>query len=231
MTEHRKDVDYRIETRLSRVEHWRIGFEIAALIIAALWGIYIFVYQERIKPGYAPAQLEFNTFVSHTLTASGQEFVSIDTDLKNTGSAEIRLVGIAVSAYGLRFDKSVRPRADTHPGYQGWRDELRTLDTTPPELLRSTADLFAASGHGNRNVTIAAGGDLQQVPPITFGVPHGKFDVLTVRMQVIYVKGMDRRTFDVPWRKDRDGSLAIFAIGSPATSGLQRHQLIRQFPL
>ncbi len=231
MPESKKDVDYRIETRLSPVEHWRIGFEIAALIVAAVWGLYVFVYQERVKPAYAPAQLEFNAFVSHTLTASGQEFVSVDTDLKNTGSTEIRLVGISVSAYGLRFDKSVHARVDTHPGYQGWRDDLRTLDTTPPELLRSTADLFAASGHGDRNVTIAAGGDLQQVLSITFGVPHGKFDVLTVRMQVIYVKGTDRRTFDVPWRKDRDGSLVIFVIGSRAPSGLQRHQLIRQFPL
>ncbi len=177
MTKHKNDVDYRIETRLSRVEHWRIGFEIAALIVAAAWGLYVFVYQERIKPAYAPAQLELNTFVSHTLTASGQEFVSIDANLKNIGTAEVRLVGISVSAYGLRFDKSVHPRTDTHAGYQGWRDELRTLDTTPPELLRSTADLFAASGHGDRNVTIAVGGDLHQIPPITFGVPHGKFDV------------------------------------------------------
>ncbi len=227
----KKDVDYRIETRLSPVEHWRIGFEIAALVVAALWGLYVFVYQERIKPAYAPAQLELNTFVSHTLTVSGQEFVSIDADLKNIGSADVRLVGISVSAYGLRFDKSVHARTDTHPGYQGWRDELRTLDTTPPELLRSTADLFAASGHGNRNVTIAAGGDLHQVPPVTFGVPHGKFDVLTVRLQVVYVKGSDRRTYDVPWRKEPDGSLAIFAIGTRASSDLQRHQLIRQFPL
>ena len=231
MPEHKKDVDYRIETRLSRVEHWRIGFEIAALVVAAFWGMYVFVYQERIKPAYAPAELQADVSISHSLTPSGQEFVSIDDDFKNIGAADVRLVGISVSVYGLRFEKSAHARSDMHPEYQGWRDEIRTSDTSPPVLLRSAVDLFSPSGHSNRSVTIPGGGDLRQSPPITFGVPHGEFDVLTVRMQMIYVKGTDYRTFDFPWRKNPDGSLDILSIGARAPSGVDMHQRIRQFAL
>jgi hypothetical protein len=100
---HEGGVDYRIETRLSRIEHWRIAIEIAALIVAAAWGLYVFVYQERIKPALAPALLEPNISVTHTLTASGQEFVAVDCELKNIGATEVSLVGVAVSAYGTRF--------------------------------------------------------------------------------------------------------------------------------
>jgi hypothetical protein len=229
--QHEGGVDYRIETRLSRIEHWRIAIEIAALIVAAAWGLYVFVYQERIKPALAPALLEPNISVTHTLTASGQEFVALDCELKNIGATEVRLVGVAVSAYGTRFAKTIHTRTDTHAGYAGWRDEYHTLDTSPPELLRNAIDLFAASGHGNRNFTIAINGDAHQLPPITFGVLHGKFDILTVRMQVVYVKATDRRTFDLPWRKGPDGSLIIFSLGTSAPKDLERHQITRQFPM
>jgi len=128
MPEHKKDVDYRIETRLSRIEHWRIGFEIAALVVAAFWGMYVF-------------------------------------DFKNIGAADVRLVGISVSVYGLRFEKSAHARSDMHPEYQGWRDGIRTSDTSPPVLLRSAVDLFSPSGPSNRSVTIPRGGDLRPTFP------------------------------------------------------------------
>jgi len=54
-----------VHSHPSRVEHWRHLVEIAALTVAAIWGFYVFVYQERIKPASEPAELQALVSLDH----------------------------------------------------------------------------------------------------------------------------------------------------------------------
>lgn len=46
-----------VYTHPSLVEHWRHLVEIVTLTVAACWGLYVFVYQERIKPASEAADV------------------------------------------------------------------------------------------------------------------------------------------------------------------------------
>ena len=108
--------EYRVQTKPSLVEHWRHLVEIVALLTAAVWAFYVFVYQERIKPAAEPPRLQMSTNVSREALHGGKELVTINVTLKNTGSNDVAIGAVLVNAYGLRY-RSGGPAAprETNP--------------------------------------------------------------------------------------------------------------------
>ncbi len=80
-----------VHSHPSRVEHWRHLIEIAALCIAAIWGFYVFVYQERIKPAGAPVELQTMVTLEHTTLRSNKEFIKVGVRMRNIGSTPLEL--------------------------------------------------------------------------------------------------------------------------------------------
>jgi len=77
--------EYRVYSEPSPVEHWRHLVEIVALVTAAVWVFYVFVYRERIKPSGEPPRLEPVVSIVHEPLQGGKELVTIAATLKNSG--------------------------------------------------------------------------------------------------------------------------------------------------
>jgi hypothetical protein len=83
--------NHHVYTHPGPVEHWRHLVEIVALIIAAAWGFYVFVYQERIKPASELPILDVQPVVMHEVMRGGKKIVSAGLVMKNIGPTELKL--------------------------------------------------------------------------------------------------------------------------------------------
>src|SRR5579864_7260944 len=99
----RKEPLYHVHTHPSGAEFWRYVIEIAAFIVAAAWGFYVFIYQEQIKPSETLPQQQFNVTISHQPVPSGAEFVSLTVEIRNVGTVPFRPAGYVIAAYGVRY--------------------------------------------------------------------------------------------------------------------------------
>lgn len=96
-------VSHHVYTHPSTVEHWRHLIEILALIVAAVWGFYIFVYQERIKPANEAPNVDFHVDVHREYLISNRELVKITLVWRNVGSTEAQLDGFAENIFGATY--------------------------------------------------------------------------------------------------------------------------------
>src|SRR5215469_1106791 len=92
-----------VYTHPSSVEHWRHLIEIVALSVAAIWALYVFVYQEQIKPAHLAASLEVMSRVSHTPMRGGSELITVELPERNIGSVPLQLDAAIVNVYGISF--------------------------------------------------------------------------------------------------------------------------------
>ncbi len=91
---------YRVHNEPSRVEQRRHLVEIIALVGAAFWAVYVFVYQERLKPASEAPDLQQSLALHHEMVSGGNEFVKVDFDIKNIGHVPAMLDGLVVNAGG-----------------------------------------------------------------------------------------------------------------------------------
>jgi hypothetical protein len=85
----------------SPLAKWRQIIEIAALVIAAIWAFYVFIYKERIKPAAEAPNIQILRSVTHEVLPRGKELVIIT--LKNLGAVDVEMGGLIVNAYGVRY--------------------------------------------------------------------------------------------------------------------------------
>jgi hypothetical protein len=198
--------EYRIHTKPSLVEHWRHLVEIVALITAAIWGFYVFVYQERIKPAGEPPRLQVSTSVTHEALQSGKELITIDVTLKNTGSTDISMGVLLVNAYGIRYE-----REDTRELYEirpatGVTIENRGLRNAAPTLLYSHLSRWTPFGVAH-DLRLPIGEDLTFSQP--FVIERQAYETLRLSYAYCYQRSDDRAaTTSIP-RRDQDGAFDI----------------------
>ncbi len=95
--------DYHVYSHPSTLAKWRQIIEIAALVIAAIWAFYVFVYKERIKPASEAPNLQILRSATHEALPGSKELVTVIITLKNLGAAPIEMGGLIVNAYGIRY--------------------------------------------------------------------------------------------------------------------------------
>jgi hypothetical protein len=136
--------DLHVHTHPSRIEHWRHLVEIVALVTAAIWAFYVFIYQERIKPASAPPEVQPAISVEHTPLAGGKEFIKVSAVVKNPGEAPFSLAGMIVNVYGMRYGPSAGEHTE-HP-MNDITEYSRTLVPSQPALLYSFLDTWRGFG-------------------------------------------------------------------------------------
>lgn len=128
-----------VVTHASGAEHWRHVVEIVALAIAAIWALYVFVYQERIKPAFEQPDIQFTLNVSHQPTGANEELVPIELAWKNLGDIDVQIDGFILNVYGVRNSTAppvlhLDPDADVlQPGYVA--PIVRTRDPAQTQTL------------------------------------------------------------------------------------------------
>lgn len=163
-----------VQSHLSPLERWRHGVEIVALVVAAIWAFYTFIYQERIKPESEELRLQPTVALRHELLASGHEYVEVRFTVKNISGRDATLDGMIVNVYGRRFTNESGDRIQSV--LSGITELNRTLLVSNPQLLYSFYDTWAPFGAPamKRNV-IRPGEEFHEI--IAFGIKPRTFDV------------------------------------------------------
>jgi hypothetical protein len=146
-----------VHSHPSRVEHWRHLIEIVALVVAAVWGLYVFVYQERIKPASTPPHLQPSVEVRHYPLDGGREFVDVKIDMTHSGGAPLAIAGMIVNVYGIRYGENAAKHVEKP--MEGVTEISYTLTPSRPELLYTFLDTWRGFGAQKRFGGLAGDGD------------------------------------------------------------------------
>jgi hypothetical protein len=200
------ETSYHVHTHPSKVEHWRHLIEIIALISAAAWAFYVFVYQERIKPAGQPVYVESALKVDHQLQRSSVEFVSVAVDFHSIASSQADLAGVAINVYGWRFLTRTRHHVFLHPRTSGFTEVYNSLETSNPVMLASFSHLWRPFG-GGQILRLDANGNGSV--SLWFGVRRGQYDALTVGYTYCFVRTGDQRVYPIKLFHRSDGTLTF----------------------
>lgn len=163
--------------------------ETVAITLAGAWAIYIFVYENRIKPTFAPPEVAFSGELERVGTHEGFAVVKVITQLRNVGTAPAQFLGYSVTVAGSRFLPVGTPTpAHQYPYVQIFRP---FYSFTKPAIIYRRAFLTHAT-----NPSI--GSDLRLEPGETEGentivyAPVKKFDHLSLTIVAKYVRDATR---------------------------------------
>ena len=203
-----------VHSRPSAVEHWRHVAEIAALVIAAVWGLYVFVYQERIKPAEAPLEIQPVVTVDHTALASGKEFVKVDVTMKNIGVEPLQIDGLVVNVYGIRYSQHSGTYVETP--LNGVVQMSRTLLPSAPSLLYSFYDTWTPFGSAKGPASIHPDGVFDE--SFAFALPSSRYDAAKVVWMMCW-SGLDDRSWAISRSREPDGAYWISIPDNELASG------------
>jgi hypothetical protein len=188
-------------THPSRVEHWRHVSEIVALVVAATWAFYVFVYQERIKPANEAPNLEVvNPIVEHQDVHGGKQIVTIMLPLKNAGTPALQLDGFIIDVSGIRYgDRVVRQPAS----------DVVAFDATLPKIVRaplySFGVMYAPFGSHERHAFLGPG--IVRDFGFSFALPQSSYDAVSVEYSICYQRADDERVVRYTPRRSSNGML------------------------
>lgn len=197
--------EYRVHSQPSPVERWRHIVEIVALVGAGIWGFYVFIYQERIKPASESPNVQISRAVSHQALPANKELVTITMTMKNIGSTGISMAGLVVNAYGVRYTERSntgieRPR----PGRASGLSLInRGLANTKPVLLYSYASLFTPLG-STLTLRIASGEYFTILIP--FVIHRGTYDTLRLSFARCDQRSDDNLSTPYTLKRTTDGA-------------------------
>lgn len=189
-----------VHSHPSRVEHWRHLIEIAALCIAAVWGFYVFIYQERIKPASEPAELQAIISVEHTPLKSEKEFIKVGVRMTNIGQAPLELAGLIVNVYGVKY--SALEGEHVERPLNGIVEISRAFVPGNPSLQYTFADTWKAFG-SPRVAALLPGAEFPET--FVFAIPPRAFDVVKIDYMVCWARPRSK-SWPVTVSRQRDGS-------------------------
>ena len=173
---------------MSRVEFWRHFVEIVALIVAAVWGAYVFVYQERIKPETSPPRLQVDLKVDRTTLPGERKFVNVRMLLKNTGESTVMLDGLIINVEGFRYE--ARQRSVTEHPVSGIIRTGTALQPGPPTTIVSFVNEWHPFGT-EKYAGISPSNTF--VEGVDVAVPAHRYDAVRVRWVACFSHPTERR--------------------------------------
>jgi hypothetical protein len=81
----------------------RDAVEIVAIILAGCWAIYVFVYENRIKPANAFPEITIAAQLVREGHRGAFEIVDVRTQIKNVGTVPVQYLGFAETLRGSAF--------------------------------------------------------------------------------------------------------------------------------
>ena len=191
----------------SRVEHWRHVVEIAAFIAAACWALYVFVYQERIKPESSPPRLHATFAIEQHQLRGARTFVKVNLELKNFGESVASLGVVNVNVYGVTYASKISaytvapapaPSAVPGPIQLG-----HALAPGPERFLDTFTNVYGSFGAGKKFLNIGPNGSGDE--SFAFAVPAGNVDALLIRYKICWSHPTDH-VFHEPLAQSPDGA-------------------------
>lgn len=199
--------DVHLHSHPSRVEHWRHVAEIVAFAMAAVWALYVFVYQEQIKPESVKPDITLGITVAKQPIGQGLIYVKIGLQMKNNRESTASIAGIIVNTYGVHYTTKVANFLE-HPA-NGATLETTSVVPDRERLIQAYTDNWRA--FGSERLILIRGGDTFD-ESVGFAVRAKEFDIIKLRWWLCYSHPGDKK-WDPGFKRDRDGA---FAYSPPA---------------
>jgi hypothetical protein len=163
--------------------------EIVAILAAGIWAIYVFAYEQRIKPAGEPPSILLLGSLHQLGAHDGLVQVGFKGDIRNTGHTNVAIVAVGFVANGLRYTTKGTPSENRiAPGLNTYQRDARigsrTLIYRQVELTRFVDKRYEGG------ITISPG---EEVPYSgIFLVKSGEFDAIVFYGSVAIAKiGID----------------------------------------
>jgi len=163
--------------------------EIVAILAAGFWALYVFVYEERIKPASEPAEITISGSLTRLGERNGLVQYEYSALVRNVGRSEIYIIATGFSANGERVVALRSPSARAIPdGLSEYDRDARTVAAV--SVFRTTQFTnYEDARYANR----------YELPPGTdvpysgvFAVKRSAYDAITFYASVAYTK-VERR--------------------------------------
>lgn len=154
----------------------RESAEVVAIVIAGLWALYVFVYENRIKPALAPPSPIIAVEMRHVGNDGDLAVIRLDETIRNPGAAAVYFLGYSVTVLGSNV---IAPSSPAPATTQDFTNELEAYNTY------SHAKPIYRDAFVTEEGTRGAGHGLYVQPGQTtafskeFYVPRRRFDHLT----------------------------------------------------
>ncbi len=171
--------------RKDKISTVRDVVEIVAIVAAGLWALYVFVYEQRIKPASEPPSLILTGSLHRLGAQNGLTRIGMNATILNNGHTNASLIATSFAADGLRYSANAVPMIDRSiDGLTTYerdgRISSRTLVYRIVELTRQISPKYSTS------FTLAPG---QSVPySAIFVVKSGEFDTIALYGSLAYTK-------------------------------------------
>jgi hypothetical protein len=166
----------------------RDAAEVAAILIAGVWALYVFVYENRIVPALEPPTPSIAIEMRHVGNDGNLAVVRLDETIHNPGPTEVHFLGYAVTVFGSRVVPSASMQAAKTGIGQNDLEAYNTYTTGVPIFREAFV-----SAQGNAKST--RGFDIEPTQTTAFSkefyVPRNRFDRLEAWVGAVYVKSLD----------------------------------------
>jgi hypothetical protein len=180
--------------------------EIVAILAAGIWAIYIFAYEQRIKPAAEPPSVLLSGSLHKLGTRNGLVQLGFKGTLRNTGHANVSLIALGFTANGLRYTSKGTPFSNqvslgSTLFSRDARVGMQTLVFRETELTRYVDKRYGGG------ITISP----EEEIPFSgiFLVKNGEFDAITLYGSAAFTKIATEGGYPTRIGHTRDGAVTF----------------------
>ena len=178
--------------------------EIVAILVAGIWAIYIFVYEQRIKPANESPSLLVSGSLQKVGERHGLVQLRFSGTVRNAGHGDVSIVALGFSANGIRYTTNGTPfYKSMSPGLSVYQRDARTgAHISVYRQIELTRFVDSRYGGG---ITVTPG---EEVPYSgIFLVKSAEFDAVTLFGSVAFAKAAINGGYPTKVASNWDGAV------------------------
>jgi hypothetical protein len=163
----------------------RDAIEIVAIVAAGLWALYVFAYEQRLKPASEPPSLRLTGALYKVGTHNGLVQLAIKATISNNGDTNASLIATGFTVDGLRYAPNRKAAVDR--SINGLTTYQRDAHVASQTVIYRTVEMMRlASPKYTSSFTLQPG----QVLPYSaiFAIKAGEFDAAALYGSIAYSK-------------------------------------------
>lgn len=159
--------------------------EVVAILLAGIWALYVFVYENRIKPTLAPPTPSISVEMRHVGKDGELAVIRIDESIRNPGPAEVHFLAYSLTVIGSKVVGLASPRPPTAQPFENELQAYYAYSQKEP-VFRDAFVTYLGDPRSGRGLFVEPG----QTTTLSseFYVPSHRFEHLTAWVVAVYSK-------------------------------------------
>jgi hypothetical protein len=149
--------------------------EVVAILLAGIWALYVFVFENEIRPAFAPPTPSFTVEMRHVGDDRNLAVVRVEVTLRNPGSADVKFLGYSLTVLGSKVIAVASPRTAKANAFDNRLEAYNTYSKAEA-VFRNAFVTSQGNPQAKQGLFLNAG----QTTTFSdeFYVPKGRFDRL-----------------------------------------------------